>query len=400
MKKQVSKNILFMRYSSFLFVVTLISSCASMGTACDDLKSRFPPVNFLCVNANNTNPKAIEYEAVILPELSDKPILVEDINIQMINSLNEENNLNIPVELISFTPGPYKIGVGDKLLIYVYGETERLSAVIAFGKAINPIYEKYVRDDGTIFYPNAGVIKVDGKTVEEVRKDLTSKLSTVLKNPQIDVSITEYNSQKIIVSGVFESPGSYSVETVPRTLAQVVSSANPILEIGSSLNQGDLTSLKLTRDGSIYDIDYEYLSRNSQLLNNIYLKDGDVIHVPDSSLNNVFVLGEALEPKTIRLSRRNHPLSSVLGQAKGLDNPFAKNSSVYIFRPSDADNQPRIFRIDMTSPSGYLLAAKFEVHSRDIVYIGTRNVANWSRIFKQLIPFTTVINSAEDIGRY
>ena len=390
MRNKLEKNVLFMKYLLLIFVVIFISSCANMSTTYDDFKSRLSSDNFL---NNNSNPKTINYEAIVLPELSNKPILVEDINIQLIDSLDEKNNLNIPVELISYRPGPYKIGIGDKLLIYVYGETERLSVVIAFGKAINPIYEKYVRDDGTIFYPNAGILKADGKTVEELRKDLTLKLSTVLKDPQIDVSITEYNSQKIIVSGVFESPGSYSIETVPKTLAQVISTANPIQNNFSDYERGDLTSLKLTRDGSIYDIDYEYLSRNSQLLNNIYLKNGDVIHLSDSSLMNVFVLGEAQEPKTIRINRRNLPLSSVLGQAKGLDNAYSKNSSVYIFRPSDAENQPRIFRIDMTSPSGYLLADKFEVHSRDIVYIGTKNVTNWSRIFRQLIPIKSIISS-------
>ena len=390
MRNKLEKNVLFMKYLLLIFVVIFISSCANMSTTYDDFKSRLSSDNFL---NNNSNPKTINYEAIVLPELSNKPILVEDINIQLIDSLDEKNNLNIPVELISYRPGPYKIGIGDKLLIYVYGETERLSAVIAFGKAINPIYEKYVRDDGTIFYPNAGILKADGKTVEELRKDLTLKLSTVLKDPQIDVSITEYNSQKIIVSGVFESPGSYSIETVPKTLAQVISTANPIQNNFSDYERGDLTSLKLTRDGSIYDIDYEYLSRNSQLLSNIYLKNGDVIHLSDSSLMNVFVLGEAQEPKTIRINRRNLPLSSVLGQAKGLDNAYSKNSSVYIFRPSDAENQPRIFRIDMTSPSGYLLADKFEVHSRDIVYIGTKNVTNWSRIFRQLIPIKSIISS-------
>ena len=390
MRNKLEKNVLFMKYLLLIFVVIFISSCANMSTTYDNFKSRLSSDNFL---NNNSNPKTINYEAIVLPELSNKPILVEDINIQLIDSLDEKNNLNIPVELISYRPGPYKIGIGDKLLIYVYGETERLSAVIAFGKAINPIYEKYVRDDGTIFYPNAGILKADGKTVEELRKDLTLKLSSVLKDPQIDVSITEYNSQKIIVSGVFESPGSYSIETVPKTLAQVISTANPIQNNFSDYERGDLTSLKLTRDGSIYDIDYEYLSRNSQLLNNIYLKNGDVIHLSDSSLMNVFVLGEAQEPKTIRINRRNLPLSSVLGQAKGLDNAYSKNSSVYIFRPSDAENQPRIFRIDMTSPSGYLLADKFEVHSRDIVYIGTKNVTNWSRIFRQLIPIKSIISS-------
>ena len=53
------------------------------------------------------------------------------------------------------------------------------------GAAINPIFEKYVRDDGTIFYPNAGIIDVEGSTVEEIRFELTSKLSNVLNNPQV-----------------------------------------------------------------------------------------------------------------------------------------------------------------------------------------------------------------------
>ena len=298
--------------------------------------------------------------------------------------------------------------LGDLFELYALADIAIVAGSITYTKGhnfIEPIHAGTLCITGTKlsnFQKLNELLCINGpietfSTVEELRKDLTLKLSTVLKDPQIDVSITEYNSQKIIVSGVFESPGSYSIETVPKTLAQVVSTANPIQNIYSDYERGDLTSLKLTRDGSIYDIDYEYLSRNSQLLNNIYLKNGDVIHLSDSSLMNVFVLGEAQEPKTIRINRRNLPLSSVLGQAKGLDNAYSKNSSVYIFRPSDAENQPRIFRIDMTSPSGYLLADKFEVHSRDIVYIGTKNVTNWSRIFRQLIPFTTVINSVENI---
>ena len=52
---------------------------------------------------------------------------------------------------------------------------------------------------------------------------------------------------------------------------------------------GDLTSIKFTRDGYTYDIDYEYLARNSQIQNYIYLKSGDVIHMPDNSLNRVML---------------------------------------------------------------------------------------------------------------
>ena len=75
-------------------------------TTYDDFKSSFLNIN---------NPKTIEYEAVVLPELSNKPILVEDVNIQLIDSL-DENNLNIPVELVSYKPGPYRIELAISFL--------------------------------------------------------------------------------------------------------------------------------------------------------------------------------------------------------------------------------------------------------------------------------------------
>ena len=118
-------------------------------------------------------------------------------------------------------------------IIYVYGETERLSAALARGAAINPIFEKIVRDDGTIFYPNAGILEVVDKTVEEIRLILTDALSGVLNNPQVDVSVAEFNSQKIIVSGSFEKVGSVPITTVPQTLTEVIANANPFGDNGT-----------------------------------------------------------------------------------------------------------------------------------------------------------------------
>ena len=92
MRNKLKKNVLFMKYLLLIFVVIFISSCANMSTTYDDFKSRLSSDNFL---NNNSNPKTINYEAIVLPELSNKPILVEDINIQLIDSLDERNNLNI-----------------------------------------------------------------------------------------------------------------------------------------------------------------------------------------------------------------------------------------------------------------------------------------------------------------
>ena len=153
--------------------------------------------------------------------------------------------------------------------------------------------------------------------MEEVRLLLTESLSGVLNNPQVDVSIADFKSKKIIVSGSFANVGTVPVTTVPVTLTEVIANANPFGENGQK-PLGDLTSVKFSRDGFTYNIDYEYLSRNSQIQNYIYLKAGDVIHLPDNSLSQVHVIGEATNPISINISRKNIPLSVAL--AKAADN--------------------------------------------------------------------------------
>ena len=335
------------------------------------------------------------FKGTLIPELSNEPILIEKVTMDLILNERNKKQLNLPLNLLNYSPGSYKIGFGDELFIYVYGETERLSAALARGAAINPVFQKIVRDDGTIFYPNAGILDVAGKTVEEVRLLLTNELSNVLNNPQVDVSVTKFNSQKIIISGSFEKSGSVPITTVPTTLSEVISNANPFGTAGRFSN-GDLTKIKFTRDGYTYDIDYEYLARNSQIQNYIYLKGGDVIHLPDNSLNQVHVIGEANNPTSINLTRENIPLSVALARAKGLSQATSKGKDVYILRPKDYQGKPRIFKSDISSPTGYLVAGEFNLQAEDIVFIGTAGVTSWSRFINQVIPFTNFINSAED----
>ena len=85
-----------------------------------------------------------------------------------------------------------------------------------------------------------------------------------------------------------------------------------------------------------------------------------------------------------------------LATAKGLNQSTAKGKDVYILRPKDSQGKPRIFRSNMSSPTGYLVAGEFNLQSEDIVFVGTAGVTSWSRFINQVLPFTNFINSAED----
>lgn len=376
---------------SVLITLLMAASCSSMSCSSTNSSCTFGAINNSSDFGNSAYIKR-NYDAAIISDLSPDPILIENITAEVID--RESNRpLSLPTNLLQYSPDSYKIGIGDKLFIYVYGETERLSASLAAGAAINPIFEKYVRDDGTIFYPNAGILSVENKTIEEIRSLLTERLSLVLNNPQVDVSISEFNSKKVTVSGYFGNPGTYPITTVPMSLSQVMANANGFNTEGGST--ADLTNLKFTRDGYIYNIDYEYLSRNSQIQNLIYLKDGDVIHLADATNQLVHVLGEAFNSTSLNITRKKLSLASAIARAGGLNRTTAKTKDIYIFRPSDFEGKPRIFKANFSNPNGYLLASNFNLESQDIVYVGTRGVTSWSRFIQQLLPFTNFLNSAQ-----
>ena len=112
-------------------------------------------------------------------------------------------------------------------------------------------------------------------------------------------------------------------------------------------------------------------------------------------LNQVYILGEATNPTSLSLSRKNIPLSVALAEAKGLNQSTSRGKEVYVLRTEDFEGKPRIFKADLSSPTGYLLAGKFNVQSKDIIFIGTAGVTSWSRFINQVLPFTDFINSSE-----
>lgn len=102
-------------------------------------------------------------------------------------------------------PGDYEIGPGDVLAVVVIGQTQMTGNF-----PVDP--------QGMVNFPILGKVKASQHTTLELERKLTTLLADgILRRPQVTVSIAEYGSQRVFVTGEVHRPGRYPLKA-DRTL--------------------------------------------------------------------------------------------------------------------------------------------------------------------------------------
>lgn len=297
--------------------------------------------------------------------------------------------VSVPKELLDYIPGPYRIDAGDTLNITVWEHPE---LTIPAGQQVQAgANGRLVRADGTLFYPYAGVITARGMTLEDLRGALTVRLSKLIKDPQVDVSVNAYGTQRVTLGGAFRKTDPLPVTVTPLTLAQALGAA------GVDTLQADLSDLVLTRDGRQYHLDLDALGQAPAGFADIWLKAGDQIFLPYNDRKEVYVLGEVMKPAAIPFKTTGMTLTQVLGRSGGLNQTTAKGKAVYVIRGigSMEKTPATIYQLDAKSPASFTLASGFNVKAGDVVFVGAAGITRWNRFLTQLLPLTGVITSVK-----
>jgi polysaccharide biosynthesis/export protein len=101
----------------------------------------------------------------------------------------------------------YEIGSGDVLHVIVLEQAE-----LSGDFKVDP--------EGLLGFPFLGKVKVSGMSTAEVERKLTTLLSEgYLRKPRVAVSIKEFGSQLVYVTGEFKTPGPYSLKADRSLLA-------------------------------------------------------------------------------------------------------------------------------------------------------------------------------------
>ncbi|HEY9110391.1 MAG TPA: polysaccharide biosynthesis/export family protein [Rhodanobacteraceae bacterium] len=292
---------------------------------------------------------------------------------------------SIPPALLDYQPQGYQIGPGDTLYITVWNHPELTSP--AGNQQQAAANGRVVQADGSIFYPFAGKVQAAGKTIEQLRQTLASKLGTYLKNPQVDVSVINYGSQRVSLEGAFTNTGPQPVAGVPLTLGEAMGKA---VVDDPNANLSDVT---LTRDGHAYHLDIDKLEREG-LAKTIYLKGGDRVFLPYNYHQKVYVMGEVNRPLAVRFSSADITLTEAIGAAGGL-NQVTSQGKVYVIRNTthNGDYKATVYELDAQSVVAFALGSQFEVRPGDVVFASAAGITRWNRFMTQLLPLTSALNA-------
>ncbi len=334
------------------------------------------------------------------PNTSEQEDLSDRIRIKPIDAVTDVPELHeIPPEIeqpLTSTGDyyDYVVGPGDVLNITVWDHPE---LTIPAGSERSPSDAgNWVHNDGTIFYPYVGVIEVEGLKVTEIRDLITRRLSRYIEQPQVDVTVAAFRSQKVYVSGAVNQPGAYPVTNVPMRLLDAVNAAKGLSETA------DWRNVVLTRDGKEYRLSLKAVYEQGDRRYNVLLKKDDVVHVGRDDDNKVFMLGELNKPQALPMGRNGLSLAEALAESGGINELQANASGVFVMRRVMEGDERYIdvYQLNARNAAALILADEFTLAERDIVYVTAAPVARWNRVISQLMPTVQAVYYGSLASKY
>ena len=356
---------------------------------------------------------------------------LEENNYKLQDSLFAPQRLDGVMErrMPELEPMTYMIGVGDVLTLNMQLK-ESLGDVLNGLIASQTSQRGYrVQEDGTISIPDIGRVVIGGLTLQEAESVVYQLLLARGLSPSFSVEITEFNSQKISITGNIKSPGILPLTLQPLYLDDAIYESG-----GFAIGDASFIIVRLYRNDSIYQIfGPEVYNQNDT--DRILLKDGDtiVVDVTDeydrilglrqearakklqeirieseakaneaSSLLSrmnygsiareyVYVIGEVLQQSryTLPFEHKAHLADALLESGGGVSSLTGNPQQIYVLRGgADQKNFATItaLHLDATNAANFLLATRLELRPKDVVFVGTQPITNWNRMINQIIP--------------
>jgi polysaccharide biosynthesis/export protein len=163
-------------------------------------------------------------------------------------------------------PGDYKIHGGDQLLVGVYDDPKMPPMTIT------------VTPDGKFNFPLLGSITAGGKTPEQLRVEMETRLRKFVAEPVVTVTITGVAGNVAYVVGQVQKPGPIVMNPAVNVMQalSIAGGGNPYAKMDGIIIIRGTTPGKQ----NVMSFRYGQVSGGKSLEQNIQLEAGDVVVVP------------------------------------------------------------------------------------------------------------------------
>lgn len=301
----------------------------------------------------------------------------------------------------------YRLGSGDQLDITVFDYEEFTGS-------------KVILPDGTIVMPMIGAVAAAGKTTEQLAKEITARLQSLLVNPVVSVNLSALRPVSVNVAGEVMRPGTIQL----RSLTTASPALRNIAEVSDSTTEGTPTvSTALIAAGGITrnaDIRHVVLKRQGNpaepIVINLWdaiasenappdfiLQDGDSLYIPhlktgetlDTRLSSrssfapatvrVRIVGEVKSPGEVRVSP-DSSISSAVAIAGG-PTEDARLSRVAFVRLNEAGQVERQM-VDLSN-----LVDNYQIQDGDVIIVPKRSSSSFIDLAGRVLgPFGVLFN--------
>lgn len=351
------------------------------------------------------------------------------------------------------TTAGYSIGVGDVVLLATRdaGTTvEQLSGILA---AQNSRQGYTVQDDGTISIPNVGRVRIAGLTVDAAEAALFQRFIERQVDPTFSLEVAEFRSKKATIGGAVAAPAVVPITLSPLYLDEALAAAG-----GARVDDMDYASVRIYRDGTMYQIPLADLYRNTGA-RRIRLAAGDSVFVDTeyelaqasayfeeqirlvgyrqaeqqvqlNALNTeialrraelqerrsnfaaraemgeeardyVYITGEVARQSRYPLpyGRRATLADALYEGAGGIPARTGSPKEIYVLRGSDQPLEYQsvsAWHLDARNAASLMLATRFELRPNDVIFVAAHPVTHWSNVVNAITPtlLATSVNAA------
>ena len=222
-------------------------------------------------------------------------------------------------------PDNYSLGVGDELIISLWGEVEREE-------------KANIKRDGSIFLEDVGLINLNGKTLLESKSIIRNKYGQTYatikgKTPKtfLDVSVGKLKGLNVHILGFVNYPGVYALHPFSDPFTA-------LFQAGGIDTTGSLRNIELYRGGEkINTIDLYQIIHGGKINKQIRLNDQDIIFIPPRE-SKVLLNGQILKPgyfeliegetgeDLVKFSGGLNPIASSIVTVKRIHSPINRNN--------------------------------------------------------------------------